>query len=244
VQLQFAAHIRHPQQNPPLTGIEDRRLAIYRDLVYSNIQGFLASAFPVLKSVLDHSHWHSLVRDFIHRHHSHSPYFLKISEEFLSFLQVERAAQPADPAFILELAHYEWVELALDISSPEIPANSPPQGKLIDNIPLISPTAWRLAYQFPVHRIGLQYQPAAGQAEPVALIVYRNRDLQIGFMESNSITLRLLDIIESEQCSGRQAIASLANEINHPEPDRLVQFGADILSQLYSKQIISGFNPN
>lgn len=78
----------------------------------------------------------------------------------------------------------------------------------------------------------------------MALIVYRNRDLQIGFMESNSITLRLLDIIESEQCSGRQAIASLANEINHPEPDRLVQFGADILSQLYSKQIISGFNPN
>ena len=85
-QLQFAAHIRHPEQNPPPPDIEDRRLAIYRDLFYNNIQSFLASGFPVLKSILEQAHWHSMVRDFIYRHQSHSPYFLKISEEFLSYL--------------------------------------------------------------------------------------------------------------------------------------------------------------
>jgi hypothetical protein len=62
-------------------------------------------------------------------------------------------------------------------------------------------------------------------------------------MESNTITLRLLDIIESQQCSGRQAIVRLAEEIDHPAPDSLVTFGADILGQLYSREIISGFQP-
>ena len=243
-QLQFAAHIRHPEQNPPPPDIEDRRLAIYRDLFYNNIQSFLASGFPVLKSILEQAHWHSMVRDFIYRHQSHSPYFLKISEEFLSYLQTERIASQEDPGFMLELAHYEWVELALDISNLEMPANSAPQGNIIDNIPQISPTAWRFNYRYPVHKIGPQYQPTAEQAEPVALIVYRNRDLQIGFMESNPITLRLLDIIQSQQCSGRQAIAQLAKEINHPQPESLVEFGAHILSKLYSSEIISGFHPN
>jgi hypothetical protein len=242
-QLAFAAHIRHPQKNPAPADIEDRRLAIYRDLFYNNIESFLSSGFPVLKSILDSTHWHAMVRDFIHRHQSHSPYFLQISEEFLSYLQTERLAQPDDPDFMLELAHYEWIELALDISSLEIPIDRSPAGNLVDNIPLISPTAWRFIYQYPVHKIGPNYQPAAGQAEPAALIVYRNRELQIGFMESNTITLRLLDIIESQQCSGRQAIVRLAEEIDHPAPDSLVTFGADILGQLYSREIISGFQP-
>jgi len=242
-QLALAAHIRHPEQNPPPAGIEDRRLAIYRDLFYNNIEGFLASGFPVLKSILEATHWHAMVRDFIHRHQSHSPYFLEISQEFLSYLQTERQTQPQDPGFMLELAHYEWVELALDISTLEIPANRAPVGNLIDNIPLISPTAWRFFYQYPVHKLGPSYQPAAGQAEPAALIVYRNRALQIGFMESNAITLRVLDIIESQQCSGRQAIVKLAEEIDHLDPDSLVAFGAEILGQLYSREIISGFQP-
>lgn len=243
-QLQFAAHIRHPQQNPAPADIEDRRLAIYRNLFYNNIESFLASGFPVLKSIIEEAHWHSMVRDFIHRHQSHSPLFLKISEEFLSYLQTERTADARDPEFMLELAHYEWVELALDISTIDIPNNLQPQANMLDDIPQLSPTAWRFTYQYPVHRIGPQYQPAAGQIEPTSLIVYRTRALQIGFMETNPITLRLLDIIESQQCSGRQAIVKLAEEINHPEPDSLVEFGAEIISQLYNKDIISGFRPN
>ena len=243
-QLALAAHIRHPEQNPPPVGIEDRRLAIYRDLFYNNIESFLASGFPVLKSILEATHWQAMVRDFIHRHQSHSPYFLQIGKEFLSYLQTERQAQPEDPDFIQELAHYEWVELALDTCTLEMPANRAPEGSLVDNIPLISPTAWRFVYQHPVHKLGPNYQPAVEQAEPTALIVYRNRDLHIGFMESNVLTQRLLDIIESQQCSGRQAIATLAETIDHPHPDSLVAFGAEILGQLYSREIISGFQPS
>ena len=193
-QIAFAAHIRHPELHEAPA---DRRLAIYRELFYSNIEGFLASGFPVLRSILRVSLWHPMVRDFIHSHQSHSPYFLQISEEFLGYLQDERQVQASDPAFMLELAHYEWVELALDVSTlkmpeeqPEeiseaTPENHPDNTKVLDNIPLVSPTAWRFLYQFPVHRIGPQFQRQEAGRNPTALIVYRNRDLQVHLMESN-----------------------------------------------------------
>ena len=76
-----------------------------------------------------------------------------------------------------------------------------------------------------------------------ALIIYRNTELQIGFMESNPVTLRLLDILETEQISGRATIVKLAAEIEHPELEKLLEFGADLLLTLKDQEIICGFRP-
>ncbi len=242
----FAAHIRHPQLHQAPEHIEDRRLEIYRNLFFNNIESFLASGFPILKSLMvgnkgGEENWTNMVRDFIHRHQSHSPYFLQISEEFLAYLQQEYQPRPNDPGFMLELAHYEWVELALDVSTAEIPTDIQQQGNVLDDHPIPSPTAWRFIYQYPVHRIGSEFQPQEPGPEVTALIVYRSTALQIGFMESNPVTLRLLEILESEQISGRAAIIKLATEIEHPEPGKLFEFGTDLLLELKNQEIICGF---
>lgn len=65
VQYQFAAHIRNPQENAAPEGIEDRRMAIYRDLFFNNVEGFLAGNFPVLKLISSEQYWLRLARDFL-----------------------------------------------------------------------------------------------------------------------------------------------------------------------------------
>ncbi len=50
-QYDFAAHIRNPEQNPAPAGIEDRRMGIYRELFYNNVEGFLSNGFPVLAGI-------------------------------------------------------------------------------------------------------------------------------------------------------------------------------------------------
>ena len=50
VQQQFMDYIRDPSLPMP-EGIEPRRMKVYRDLFFNNISGFVASAFPVLKSL-------------------------------------------------------------------------------------------------------------------------------------------------------------------------------------------------
>ena len=57
----------------------------------------------------------------------------------------ERQAGSDDPPFLLELAHYEWVELALDIAEQELPERVDISAEqLLAGRPLISPLAWPL----------------------------------------------------------------------------------------------------
>ncbi|OEC36203.1 Putative DNA-binding domain-containing protein [Pseudomonas cuatrocienegasensis] len=85
----------------------------------NNIEGFISGAFPVLHRLIEASRWQRLVRSFIAEHQARTPYFLQISQEFLAWLQQGYVAEAGDPPFVLELAHYEWVELALDVSEAE-----------------------------------------------------------------------------------------------------------------------------
>jgi hypothetical protein len=240
-QIEFAAHIRSPQSNPAPAGIEDRRLDIYRNLFFNNIETFVANGFPILKSIIDSQEWTAMVRDFVHHHQSHSPYFLQIGSEFLHYLQDERQPKETDPVFLLELAHYEWVELALDTSTLEFPKIKS-TGDLLADCPVVSPLAWPLGYSYPVQMIGAEFQPTADQAVQTHLIIYRNRAMQIGFIETNATTSRLLELFREEQLSGREALLKLAAELNHPNPQALLQFGLDLLLQLQDKDIICGFH--
>ena len=86
----FTAHLRDPDHAPLPADVEDRRMAIYRELLHNNIHSFLGDNFPVLKLVLTEAQWDDLVGDFFARHHSVSPYFSKIPEEFIDYLQTER----------------------------------------------------------------------------------------------------------------------------------------------------------
>ena len=241
-QYRFAGHLRDPDNNPAPQGIEDRRMAIYRDLIFNNIEGFLSSGFPILRSLMTDVDWEAMVRDFIVRHQSHTPYFLEISQEFLRYLQQERQ-QASDPAFMAELAHYEWVELALDVNSAELPEPSPHDisAKALLQQPLwVSPVAWSLSYEFDVHRIGPNYQPVKPPEQPTWLIVNRNRDDLVGFIESNAVTARLLHLLEEAEdpLTGEAAILMLAEEMQHPEPQALLGFGGEILCTLAERDVI------
>ena len=241
-QYELTAHLRDPGRNPAPANIEDRRLNIYRELIYNNVEGFLSGGFPVIRSIYSDEHWHSMVRDFIARHESHSPYFLEISQEFLAYLDNEREPRPEDPAGLLELAHYEWVELALNVADDSIDMTQvDPNADLLAGHPLMSPVAWPLAYQFPVHKMSPDYLPEIAPEQPTYLVVYRNRNDEVKFMETNPVTARLLHLLQQNTgMTGRQAIDQIADEMQHPNPEIVLQGGAAALLELQAAGILTG----
>ena len=50
-QYAFAAHIRDPEHVAAPEGVEDRRMAIYRELFFNNLKNLLSSTFPLLKKL-------------------------------------------------------------------------------------------------------------------------------------------------------------------------------------------------
>ena len=239
VQLDFAAHIRHPDRHPAPGDVEPQRMQVYVELFYNNIEGFLSNVFPVVRSMLEDDHWHGLVRDFIHRHRCSSPYFLEIPEEFLQFVAAERE-DPRDPPWLAELCHYEWVELALDVSETELPVDElDSEGDLLEGRPRVSPLVETLGYRWPVHQLGPEHHPEQPPEQPTWLLVYRDRDERVRFMVSNAITVRLLEILRTERCSGRSALRQLATELGR-DGEALLATGNDLLKDLRRRDLILG----
>lgn len=240
-QARFTAHLRNPDAVAAPAGLEERRLKIYRELFYNNVEGFLANAFPVLHQLLDTTHWHAMVRDFFARHRSADPLFHGLAAEFLAYLDEERGEVAGDPPFLRELAHYEWVELALSVAEDELtPALADPNGNLLDGAPLVSPVAWTLAYDYPVHRIGPDFQPGAPCEVPTYLIVYRTRQDEVRFTEINAVTARLMALIETApEATGRTHLRQIAAELG-AEPAAILSAGQQMLLGLRARDVVLG----
>ena len=245
-QYEFAAHIRDPEHMPAPADVEDRRMQIYRELFYNNVENFLAATFPVLRKIFDDGAWHAMVRGFFARHRSRTPLFLEIPREFLGWLEQDRLQEQEGFPFLYELAHYEWVELALSIAeeTPEQDAVDP-NGDLLAGIPVMSPLAWLLAYHYPVHRISPDFLPEEPGEHPTLLVVYRDGADEVGFLEINPVTRRLLELIsEDSAASGLQMLERIAEELSHPQPGVVVEGGMEIMRGLREKQILLGTRRN
>jgi hypothetical protein len=225
-QFEFARHIRDPENAPIPEGIEARRMKIYRDLFYKNIEGFISGGFPVLHSITDDEQWHAMVRDFMVRHRCETPYFLEITQEFLDYLENERVNPGNDYPFLFELAHYEWVELALMVSDdvPDMTGVNP-VADLIDHPVQVSPLVWNLQYTFPVQHIGEAYLPQSAPEKPTHIAVYRDRQNEVQFMELNSLTALLLDKLQQES---ERTVGDIVSELH------------EMLPQLPLEQFVAG----
>jgi len=242
LQTRFAAHIRDPENHAAPADVEDRRMDIYRQLFFNNINKFLAGNFPVLRRLYDDKAWQQLARDFYSEHRCQTPLFPELPKEFLRYLQEQRKDRPGDPAFLLELAHYEWVELALSMDENELEdtaANT--TGDLLKGVPVLSPLAWPLSYQYPVHKIRPGFEPTAPPDEATHILIYRNRSDQVKFMQLNDVSRLLLNFLqENRGLTGLELLSKIASNINHPNPSVVIDNGEKLLQDFRNKDIILG----
>jgi len=245
LQRRFAAHLRDPAGAPAPEGVEERRLQVYRDLFFDNLSSLLAGTFPVLQRTLGEERWARLARDFYRDHRCATPLFMEIPLEFVAYLADERATQPGDPPFLHELAHYEWVELALAVDEHDLATlASDPEGDVVAGVPVLSPLAWPLAYRFPVHRLGPSYQPARPPAEPSFYLARRDRTDQVGILEVNAVTLRLVERLQQDpDLTGAEHLEALADELPHVERSAVRAGGTRTLQELRAADVILGTRP-
>ena len=218
-------------------------MAIYRELFFNNLRSLLSNMFPVLAKLHSEQHWRRLVRTFMQRHQAHTPYFLELPAEFLEFLQNEYEAGPDDFPFLAELAHYEYIELALSISEETNDLDGvDPEGDLLAGVPVKSALAWVYAYRYPGHRISAEFLPDAPAEQPVYLAVYRDSSDKVGFLELNAVTAGLLNAIDENAAglTGDTLLRRLAADVNFPDTDAFITHGVAAMQEMRSLDILTG----
>ena len=239
-QFAFAAHLRDPAQPPP-AGIAAERLALYRQLIVNNIDRALARAYPVLQRLLGEDSWTALLADYLARHRSPEPLFHRVAADFLAFLDAQRGPACGDPPWLQELAHYEWIELALALAEdpPAPPLNR--HGDLLEGRPLLTPQCATLAYEWPVHRLAPDYLPMQPPSVPSYLVVFRDAQSAVQFLEVTAVTARLLTLIEEQpQQTGRALLEQIAEDLQQDDPEAVIEAGSEILQTLRGRGIVLG----
>ncbi|MGF6318514.1 HvfC family RiPP maturation protein [Pseudomonas frederiksbergensis] len=233
-------YLRDPDHCAPPAGMDVARAQVYRDLVFSNLSSLLSGTFPVLVKILGDGEWRSLVRIFLRDYRARTPKFGEIAQEFVEFLASEPLALSDGPwpPFMVELAHYEWVEMVLQQSEAEpLPASD--AGLLLDRPLQVSPLAWPLAYAWPVQLVGPDYRPDTPPAQPTLLLVRRGEDWGVRFSELSPLAWRLLQRIgEFPQLDGRAQLEGLAVEAGMVGSPEFIDSGLALLRQMHGEGVI------
>jgi hypothetical protein len=216
-------------------------MGVYEELFFNAVEGLLAGTFPVLRRLHDEDEWRSLVRGFRREHAAATPLYTEIGVELIAWLQAHPDRDDRRP-FLRELAHYEWVELALAHSDATADATRfDPHGDVWTGRPLLSPLAWHLTYRFPVHHIGPDHQPRRPGKQPTCLLVYRDRRDDVRFVELEPATHRLLERLRAQpEWTGREAVEQVARELGAPGASEILAGGRARLADLRERGVLLG----
>ena len=197
----------------------------------------------MLRKIHTDDQWHLMIREFLKKHRAQTPYFLELPEEFLDFLQREYPQQENDFPFLTELAHYEYAELALSVSTDDNDlTNIDADGDLLANAPVKSVLAWAFAYHYPVHRIAPDFLPSAADEQLTYLVLYRRSNDKVRFLKLNAVTAGLLEAIENNRdgLSGEALLRVLAKTIHYTDVEALLRHGSDALEEMRQLEILTG----
>jgi len=239
-QTAFTAHLRQPALHAKPAGLNDKRMRIYREIVFNNFLASIRACFPVLHEILGKRRFSTLVRQCFYSQHFNSPLFRDIPGSFVAFLQTQTVADL--PAYTAQLAHYEWIELHLsqqiETIAPVFSSEPIADGQaLLQRVVRLCDVHQLLHYDYAVHQ--LSKKRSSAEAIATFLLVYRTPEFKVRFIQLNAITYQLLQQLHTQTATAHQHLLQLAQMMPHLPVETVIQFGLQTLYTLYQQLAIT-----
>lgn len=238
-QTAFAARIRDPREQPRPPGVPARRMRVYQELLFNNLEGFLLACFPITRRLLGARAWRRTVRRFFAEHRCASPLFRDIPAGFLAWIEPRAAELFPQRPYLCEFMHYEWLELAVATDPEECAVELDAHGDVLAGYPVLNPTARLARYRYPVHRIGPRYKCAGPADTEHVYLVYRDAADAVRFVLLNTVSMRLLDMLRGTRLTGHAALLRIAQEL-HLDAEAVIAAGRTLLEDLRRAGALSG----
>lgn len=251
VQNDFTDWIRKRSDKLP-DGVTHEKMGVYRQLLKANFHQILSQGFPLSKSILQNGDWDDLVDSFFSDHHCKTPYFSEISREFVDFIGNLSTENQVLPPFMYELAHYEWVELGLMTApdyqcSKEDVAFVPMHDHFVHRL-WLSELAWPLVYRYPVHRLNAENSMNFHNPPdlPTFILVYRDPDHEVRFIEITEMTYHLLVCLQSHPGHTLNNIIDYLLKLmgNPCSFEALFQPASDMVNDFLQRGVIQTYLPH
>ncbi|MGH8598140.1 MAG: HvfC family peptide modification chaperone, partial [Gammaproteobacteria bacterium] len=96
-------------------------------------------------------------------------------------------------------------------------------------------------YRYPVLAINANFKPSQPPAEPIHVIAFRDVKHQYGALDVNPIALRLFVAVRDHpRTPAREVLSTIARDLAHPDPNKVLAGGLDILNRMRQRGLILG----
>lgn len=242
VQRQLTAHLRDPDANPAPEGVEDRRLGIYRRLVFGNLARLLGAGLPLTRQQLGKKRFDRLVRNFLREHRAETPYFPRLTREFRLWYEKAAPTGPGDPPWLGDLILYEAEKRILQ-RMPDPPADPgiDPQGDVVAGIPAPSPLLRLLTLRYPVHKSQDGKLDDEPPDTPAFLLLRRDRAGRVLTQELGVLTAGLLAaVLEGGRQTGSGLLQNMLREAPPDSRAALLKQGEEQLRRFRRSGVLAG----
>ena len=242
LQRQLTAHLRNPEKNPPPEGPEDRRIAIYRRLVFGNVSRLLAANFPLTRIQLRKAGFSALIRDFLREHRAATPYFPRLAGELRAWYQKTQSDRAKDPPWLGELILYESEKRRLrNAADPVLNPQIDPDGNVVSGVPAPSPLLRLLTLRYPVHKGKAGRLDDEPPQAPSFLLLRRDRAGRVRTEELGVLAAGLLAmILDGDRQTGRDLLESMLEQAPPDSRPALMRQGQDELRRFQRIGVLLG----
>lgn len=236
------AHFCRTGQNPSGVGMPLEKSLIYRDLIFSSIQGALQNNYPLTYALLEGEKWEELTDDFFAEHPCGDPQFWKMPKGLVEYVKESGWGEKRQIPFLADLVHFEWLEMEMYMMEDR---PSPPflrKGDVLEDALILNPEHRFETYDYPVFS-QLSWDASWKKGE-YHLFCYRHPDtLDVHFFSLSSFFSHVIQALVDQGRSGRDVLQAVAEQKHVAMGDQLLGAGRKLLEDLVCKRAILGFQP-
>ncbi|MCU0683142.1 MAG: putative DNA-binding domain-containing protein [Polyangiaceae bacterium] len=171
-------------------GGEPERWLVYRRMVRARLREAVGHGFERLEARVGGEIFGAWFGDFLERSPPRSAYLRETAGEFAAFLEGYERPGDRHPGLTLDLARFEWAELACAYEAAPAPATEPLSMGLR---PALSPAHRLVRLEHAVHRLERDEPLAEVAPGPAWVCLYRDpQSFDVRVLELTEVTGRLL----------------------------------------------------
>lgn len=232
-QRQFTRRIRYGDDEIIPDNVSLERMKVYQELLFNNVFDVFANCFPVLTDLLPNELSRDFIEKFLSTKHCKTPYFYQLPKEILDFMQDYTLDKYP---FMTQLAHYEWLELDLELYDEE-PVEVYDSELCLDKALVFNPAIKLSQYDYDVENICRDYLP--NKKIPTFLLLHRDDDYHVSFIKLNELSFDFIKQLKTG-LTLEQALPQLVEKNPDIEKQDLINGAIALVNEWQGKGIVLG----
>lgn len=216
-----------------------RRLSVYRALVRDNLKGAVRMAIPCVMARLG-AVFDEYFDRFLAERAPRTHYLRDVTVELLDYSEPAWRRDPRVPAYVLDLARHESVQI--EIGAMPVEPVVVREAALDPERGVTFIAASRLQhYDFAVHKLSDDEEDRRLPAQrPTALFVYRNPEHEVRYLELTPLASAILERLHGRKQALGAAIRDACAESGDPVDAAVLEGTARLLADLADRGALLG----